>query len=319
MALVLRGPVAETEISLSVMRTDQMKLARWIRRMAILCLAAGIGLLLLNLVGVLVPPRDSQVYEQPRNCVTGDSNRVLTAEAVWSEAKRRPNETNREYVARLKRLVHDGTAFLPEENHPDMRKSNWRVPIYKNYLLWGSRRALFLARWARGAVSWTERGSLYRYVFSDYRPAIERGVGLCDVQTVILMGLLKEGGIASRYISFSRHALVEAEVEPGVWWVLDPSLKTVLPYDVPTLRKNPGLIQAVCLEHGKNPPTSELLLKSFAEPPPRPFIYNSVKEAHGPAHYYIEFASCYLCWIIPAALLAVGFACLRFSHARRST
>jgi len=289
-----------------------------IKRLAVVCIAAGIGLLLLNTVGVIVPLRDPQVYEQPRNCFTGDSNRVLTAKEVWSEAKRRPDEPNRDYVVRLTSLVHDGTAFLPEEDHPNLRKSNWRVPIYRNYLLWGSRRGLFLARWARGTLSWSDRGSVYRYVFSDYQPAIERGVGLCDVQTVILMGLLKERGIASRYLSFSRHALTEAEVEPGVWWVLDPSLKTVLPHDVPTLSKNPDLIRAVCLEQGKTPPTTELLLKSFAEPPPRPFIYKSVREAHGPAHYYIEFASYYLIWVIPAVLLVAGFGGLWLYQARRS-
>ncbi|HOS75242.1 MAG TPA: hypothetical protein PKW12_08280 [Verrucomicrobiota bacterium] len=286
----------------------RMKCRRWIPRLAVLSLAGALGLFGLNTVGLFIPVRDPGIYGEPRNFFTGDSNRVFTAEEFWRQAKPLAGEANRDYAVRVTGLVHDSSAYLYEKEKPELLKRNWRVPIYKNYLLWASRRIKFLGAWARGQVSWADRGSIYRYVFSDYRSALERGVALCDEQSVILMGLLKERGMATHYVSFSRHALVEAEVEPGVWWVLDPSLRTVLPYDVPTLCRNPDLIKSRCREEGKNLPTTELLLNSFAEPPPRPVVSKSVKEAHGAGRYYLEAASPFLIWILPAILLAAGLA-----------
>jgi hypothetical protein len=255
--------------------------------------------------------RDPQVYHWPRSTPTSDRNCVLTVEEFWRRAEPHVNEPNRDYVVRAARLVNDGTAFLFEVDHPEMSKRNWRVPFWKNYLLSSSRRVLFLYRWARGRVRWSDPNPVYRYVYSDYHRAIERGVGKCDQQAVILMGLLKKRGIATHYVSCPSHVLVEAEVEPGVWWVLDPSESTVLAYDVATLCKQPGLIRPACLAQGTSLKVAEFLEANLSNVSDPPTMVNSVKSAHGPAHYYFEFASWYLIWIIPGLMLATGIVGLR--------
>jgi len=299
-----------------MMRIPWIKRVFHSKRFAVPCVAVGLGLLLLNIVGTAVPLRDPQIYQLPRNAYTGDSNTVLTAEEVWRQAKPLPNESVRDYAARVTRLVADGSAYLYESEHPELSKRNWRVPIWKNYLLWGSRRGLFLWRWARGRASWADRASVYRYVYSDYRHGIERGVGLCDQQTVDLIGLLGERGIRTHFVSFPRHSVVEAEVAPGLWWVLDPSHKTVLPYDVATLHRDPELVQSICAAQGRPPVTVDLLESCFSKPLDPSRIKASVEEAHGPFHYYFEFASYYLIWIIPAVMITVGLVGLRSERRR---
>ncbi len=272
--------------------------------------------MMLNLVGVAIPLRDPQIYLEPRNLYTGDTNTVLTAEEFWRQEKPLANEPARDYAPRLCKLVGEGTAFLYQQHNPNMSKRNWRVPVYENFLLWGSRHALFLWRWARGTASWSDRAFINRYVYSDHHRAIERGVGLCGQQTAILMRLLKERGVKARYVSFPRHAVVEAEVDPGVWWVLDPSGKVWLPYDVATLQKNPGLVRPVCQAQGIHRDTVELLEASFSEPSSPSTIRDSVKDAHGAVHYYFEFASYYLIWIIPAVMITAGIVSLRRGSVR---
>jgi hypothetical protein len=284
------------------------------RRFAYFCFAAGAALILLNIVGLVVPLRSPYIYHEPRTAIIGDTNAVLTAEELWRQARPRPNEPRRDYARRATRAVEEGIAFVYGNHEPALSKYNWRIPIWENYLLWASRHGLFLYRWACGKVVWSDRGLIYAYVFSDYHRIIRRGVGLCGQQTVVLMGFLKERGIATHYVNFRHHSLVEAEVDPGIWWVLDPTFNSVLPYDVATLRKNPHLIRPICLARGNDEKTADFLESVFSEPPPYLPIFNSVEEAHGPVHYYFEYASYYLIWIIPVVLIITGLACLRLGQ-----
>ena len=99
------------------------------RPFAFLCIAASVGLLGLDIAGVIVPLRNPAVYQVPRSPLIHDTNSIITADELWRRVERRPNEPLRDYVTRATYAVADGIAFIPSNDPASVRKFNRRIPI----------------------------------------------------------------------------------------------------------------------------------------------------------------------------------------------
>lgn len=275
------------------------------RRSIAVCSLAAAGLLfLLNMVGVIIPLRNPDIYHEPNNIFTNDI--TLTAAEFWKRVPRQPAEGAPDYARRMTETVADGIAHIQEADRATLQKYRWEIPIWENYLIWASRHGVQLLRWVRGNLA--ERGSAYKYQFSDSRRAVERGVGLCPTHAFVLADILQAAGIRNQAVNIGHHVLNRAEVEPGKWWMLDPDYGVVVPYDLDALRENTHLVEPYYTARGHGA-WLDRLRNWYADPNPR--FYESVREAQGSGRYYFEFVSYYLVWIIPVILFVAGVAGLR--------
>jgi hypothetical protein len=261
---------------------------------------------------MIIPLRNPDIYRDPRNIFTNDI--TLTAEEFWKRVPRRAGESTPDYARRMTETVADGIAHIQQADRPTLQEYRWEIPIWENYLIWASRRGVQLQRWVSGTLE--ERGSAYRYQFSDCRRAVERGVGLCASHAFILVDILKANGIRIQIAGLGQHVVNRAEVAPGTWWVLDPDFGVAVPYDLAKLREDPHLIEPYYTARGHKREWLDLLQRCYASPNPR--LDDSVIAAQGRGRYYFEYGSYYLIWIIPAVLLLAGVTSLRRGAAKRS-
>ncbi|MFQ6121201.1 MAG: hypothetical protein ACE5KE_15095, partial [Methanosarcinales archaeon] len=174
----------------------------------------GIILLMLNLPGIFMTLRNSSIYD-----VTGNkSNDIITLNdvEVKQQIVRRANESDEEYVFRITKIIHEGIVnYWPDEG---IEKYNLRVPIWENYLL-------YLASFIKPDI--------YRkYEYANYNKAIERGVGLCSQQALIVTGILNDHGIDAEIIALNGHFVLRAQVTENTWYVVDPDYGVVIPHDI---------------------------------------------------------------------------------------
>lgn len=283
------------------------------RAFAFFCLAAAVALFALSILGMIIPIRNPEIYHEPRNIFTNDI--TLTAEEFWKRVPRRADESTPDYARRMTETVADGIAHIQQADRRTMQKYRMEIPIWENYLIWASRHIVQAQRWVCGTLD--KRGSAYRYQFSDYRRAVERGVGLCPTHAFIMKKILKAKGFHIQIAGIGRHTVTRAEVAPDTWWVLDPDFGVAIPYDLAALRENPRLIGPYYEARGHSKEWIGELEVWFADP--NPIFIDTVREAQGSVRYYFEFASYYLIWIIPAVLLVTGGSCLRQTARKTAT
>ena len=162
------------------------------------------------------------------------------------------NQTNtdrKEYITNLNEAVHQGIAHYWRDE--GINKYNLRIPFYENYLL-------FIA-------SYLAPEEYLKYEFYDYRRAIERGVGLCSQQAIIVSEILLEKRIPSFIIGLSGHVVLRAQVDADrdEWWVLDPDYGVVIPHDIDIIEKNPKIIRSFYAQAGYKPKTIDSLGKIY--------------------------------------------------------
>ena len=145
--------------------------------------------------------------------------------------------------------------------------------------------------------------------------AVERGVGLCSQQAIIVEELLRKNGIPAAIVGLSGHVVVRAQVDPDRrrWWVLDADYGVVIPEDLATLERNPATIRQSYSRAGYSEEKILALMK----------IYGAAgNTVHGTAwdysrrKYVIEEASYVLIWLIPFLMIAPSMRC---SLRRRAT
>jgi hypothetical protein len=280
------------------------------RGIAISSLAAAALLFLFNIVGVMIPLRHADIYHEPNNIFTNDL--TLTAAEFRKRVPRQPGEAAPNYARRMTETVADGIAHIQEADRATLQKYRWEIPIWENYLIWASRHGVQLQRWMRGTLA--ERGTAYKYQFSDWRRSVERGVGLCPTHAFVLTDILQAAGIRNQAVNIGHHVLNRAEIEPGKWWMLDPDYGVIVPHDLDALRENTHLMEPYYTARGHGAWLDQLR-DWYADPNPR--FYESVREAQGSGRYYFEFVSYYLVWIIPVILLMIGVASLRRGAANK--
>ncbi len=240
----------------------------------------GIVLLIINIAGLFISLRNESIYKERAGI-------NLTEKELYQRINETVNN-KKEYITNLNEAVHKGIAHYWRDAGID--KYNLRIPFFENYLL-------FIA-------SYLSPEEYLKYEFYDYRRAIERGVGLCSQQAIIVSEILLEKSIPSFIIGLSGHVVLRAQVDADrdEWWVLDPDYGVVIPHDIETIEKNPKIIRSFYAQAGYKLKTIVSLGKIYEKKG------NVVRSEQGAKGYRIkrfraEHIFYFLKWIIPCIFI----------------
>jgi hypothetical protein len=270
------------------------------KKLALLFFIIGIILISINISGFFIPLRSPDVYHQLTRYGTNQSI-TLTEQQVWDIVKNTSMD-RKQYLINVNSAINNGVAYYWGtkpciiDGHPDQcldyeRIDKFlRVPIYENYILYG--------------MSYILPQHFLRYFFTDYQIGLERGVGFCDQQTVVLDGLLKSKGIESKMIATPHHFFETALADPATneWWVLDPTFGVVIPYSIEQIQANPELIRYTFLKGGYSNETidQQLIQSVFQNHTIK--IHPDISE-YSTKFYPFERLSYILIWVIPFCLM----------------
>ncbi|MHB8808322.1 MAG: hypothetical protein ACYC59_12200 [Anaerolineaceae bacterium] len=245
----------------------------------------GILLLLTNTYGQFTSLRNPTLKE--------DINRINENDITISEDQIYASINSefvdeKSYILKIAEAIHNGMGHYWEDE--GIEKYNLRVPFQENYIL-------FLA-----GVLMPDK--FQKYEFIDYRRAIERGVGLCSQQSIILVEVLYEKGIKTKMVGLSGHVVATVQVDKisNEWWVFDLDYGVVIPYNIELIEKNPKIIDRYYSEKGYDTNTILVLEDIYGEDG------NFISDGYGIGNYslfrfYFEQASYILIWIIPILLI----------------
>jgi len=240
----------------------------------------GFCLLIINIIGLFISLRNESIYQEKAGI-------NLTEKELYQRINKTVTD-KKEYITHLNKAVHKGIAHYWRDE--GINKYNLRIPFYENYLL-------FIA-------SYLDPEEYLKYEFYDYRRAIERGVGLCSQQAIIVSEILLEKRIPSFLIGLTGHVVLRAQVnaDRDEWWVLDPDYGVVIPHDIEIIEKNPKIIRSFYAQAGYKLKTIDSLGKIYEKKG------NVVRSEQGAKGYRIkrfraEHIFYYLKWIIPCILI----------------
>lgn len=171
----------------------------------------GIFLIFLNLFGLFVPLRSNLIYGQS---FTFLQDKELTPEETFKRIDSIKEKGNREYAETINEIVHNSIIHYWKDEKA--AKYHIRIPVYENYILY-----------LLGAIRPEEFG---KYEYCDYKKALERGIGLCSQQAMIVRDLMREKGMRAKAVMINGHVVTSVEIDKktGEWWVLDPDYGIVI-------------------------------------------------------------------------------------------
>ena len=253
----------------------------------------GVGLFIINIAGLFISLRNESIYKERAGI-------NLTEKELYQRINKTVPD-KREYISSLNKAVHNGIAHYWRDE--GINKYNLRIPYYENYLL-------FIA-------SYLSPEEYLKYEFYDYRRAIERGVGLCSQQAIIVSEILLEKRIPSFLIGLTGHVVLRAQVDSDrdEWWVLDPDYGVVIPHDIDIIEKNPKIIRSFYAQAGYKLKTIASLGKIYEK------NGNVIRSEQGARGYRIkryraEHIFYFLKWIIPCIFIVTSI--LLFIKRRRN-
>jgi hypothetical protein len=242
----------------------------------------GVLLLGLNVVGLCTGLRSDALYTRPRSKPWGP---LPPASDLLAQINSYNGDT-KDYVRRLTRDVSIGIRHYWQDDAID--EYHLRVPIQENYLLFGA--------------SFIRPDLFMKYEFTDYRKAVERGVGLCSQCVVIVAEVLKEKHIHSHIASLTEHVVVEAQVGDDEWWVLDPDYGVTIPYPLSAVQKDPTLIQKSYMDAGWTLPSIQNLERIYGQYPGTVYPGDGARAYHAKL-WIVEELSYIMIWVIPLVLV----------------
>ena len=256
----------------------------------------GFCLFIVNIAGLFISLRNESIYKERAGI-------NLTEKELYQRINKTVTD-KKEYITNLNKAVHKGIAHYWRDE--GINKYNLRIPFYENYLL-------FIA-------SYLDPEEYLKYEFYDYRRAIERGVGLCSQQAIIVSEILLEKSIPSFIIGLSGHVVLRAQVDANrdQWWVLDPDYGVVIPYDIDIIENNPKIIRPFYTQAGYKLKTIALLEKIYEKKG------NVVRTEQGAKGYRIkrfraERIFYFLKWIIPCILIITSIILFTIKRRNRNS
>ena len=175
-------------------------------------------------------------------------------------------------------------------------KENWKkyhitLPLYENYILYFLTHTLY-------------RQNALRYEFCNYEKTLERGVGVCSQAATALADFFNKQGIHTNVIAWPLHVITEVEVEPGVWWTVDPDYGVTIPYSIEDINKQPSLIEPFFRQAGYSNEMIEKVLQTYSYPDKTKFPYNGPGYANcNSIRKKVEDWSYVFIWLIPLLLI----------------
>lgn len=249
----------------------------------------GIALLALDVIGRFVSLRNPAIYSETRSQFRPPARlteRQFLAIAQGSTADRRA------FVREVTLGLNQAMIHYWEDDA--IRKYNLTIPAYNNYMLY--------------LASFICPAHYRKYEIQGWRPALQRGAGLCSQHAVILSRLLEERGIKNRIIGLGGHVVTAAEVDPtsGDWWLLDADYGVVLEHDLHAVEANPVLIRDAYTRADIDQQRIRTLVRIYGAEENR--IYGSADEyAHGRMDALVERLTYVLIWVLPVLMLGIAF------------
>jgi hypothetical protein len=254
----------------------------------------GFCLFIVNIVGLFISLRNETIYQEKAGI-------NLTEKELYQRINEAITD-KKNYITHLNEAVHQGIAHYWRD--AGINKYNLRIPFYENYLL-------FIA-------SYLDPEEYLKYEFYDYRRAIERGVGLCSQQAIIVSEILLKKNIPSFIIGLSGHVVLRAQVDANrdEWWVLDPDYGVVIPHDIDIIANNPKIIRSFYAKAGYKLKTINSLGKIYEEK--EGYVVRSEQGAKGYRikRFRAERIFYLLKWIIPCIFVIASI--LLFFNRRRN-
>lgn len=238
--------------------------------------AVGVSLLGLNLWGLtrsLRAPDLERVQSYP-----GDLS--IPAPRLREEVPRRSGEDEAAYIRRLTFLVNRGMAHYWGD---EIDRYRLRVPLWENYLLY--------------LASYVLPATYRKYEFARPDAALERGIGLCSQQAVVVARLLQREGIDAGLQALEGHIVVRATDRHGRTFLADPDYGALIPYPISVVERNPQIIRRY-YRTGSAP--IDALTRIYGPQGNREW---TVPEYFYSRFYYAEYAAYVLKWLIPILLL----------------
>jgi hypothetical protein len=239
-------------------------------------------LLALNIVGLFTSLRSNAVYVEPRQKPWG---KVPPAIEVFAQINSFDGD-RKSYVQRLTHDVSVGIRHYWKDEGID--EYHLRVPVQENYLLY--------------LASFLRPDRYMKYEYTDYRKAVERGVGMCSQCVVIVAEVLKEKQIHSRIVSLGEHVVVLAQVGDDEWWVLDPDYGVAIPYGLSDIQANPELVKESYLAAGWAPKPILNLIRIYGHDHATMYNGDGARGYHAKL-WIAEKLSYIMIWVIPAVLV----------------
>ena len=268
--------------------------AAFLRGTAAAAASAAAALLAINAIGLLVPLRSSEVDRPSRATLVrshGPGDATMTWEAARTQLAPGTRETRAAYAHRLTNVVAASVMHYWYER--DRRAFRLQVPIWENYLLW---------------LAGELRPEYRLYAFADPYKAIERGVGMCDQVSSALVTLLRREGLDARIVQLNGHTVVTAEVDAGVWHVLDADYNVAIPRSMAQIQAEPNTVRPYYqaafnrLDPASNRTSLDLIASFYA--PPTYIGEAGGNSALGERRIAFEALAYWLKWRLPLTLLA---------------
>ena len=256
--------------------------------------SAATALLAINAIGLIVPLRSSEIDRPSRATILrshGPGDATMTWEAARTQLAPGARETRAAYAHRLTNVV--AAAVMHYWYERDRRAFRLQVPIWENYLLW---------------LAGEFRPEYRLYAFADPYKAIERGVGMCDQVSSALVTLLRREGLDARIVQLNGHTVVTAEVDAGVWHVLDADYNVAIPRSMAQIQAEPNMVRPYYqaafnrLDPASNRTSLDLIASFYA--PPTYIGEAGDNSALGERRIAFEALAYWLKWRLPLTLLA---------------
>jgi len=242
-------------------------------------LALGFGLLGLNLFGCFRTMRIADVRAMRFHA----QDVTLSHGELLERSPRRPGEADSAYIVRLTGVVSRGMAHYWGE---EVDKYHLRVPVWENYLLYfGS----FI------------RPDIYRkYEFVRADKAMERGVGLCSQQAIVLAGLLQRAGISAGLQALRGHVIVRATDRSGRVYMADPDYGVAIPAPIAAIERDTAMVRPYYRRAGVALIEADRIAAIYGREGNREM---TVPQYFPPKVYYAEKAAYWLKWLLPLLLM----------------
>ncbi len=229
-------------------------------------------LLMINLLGMLIPLRNPEVYE---GIEFGGKVRQpqYSAEQVYEQMARiaEIDEQYPEYAHRLTQLIFDGTVHYWEEYEPG-NPYNLRVPLRENYLIY---------------FSHLLQGERENYEFCRAERAIARAACVCSQSSKILADILGRNRVKAHIVGLEGHVVVRARVnnETNEWWLLDADYGVVIEHDIDEVESNLDLVRVAYSEQGYGESVVNILVDIYG--PEDNQIIDENLQCEQEDHYYL--------------------------------
>jgi hypothetical protein len=185
----------------------------------------GCLLMAINVTGLFMTLRNPEIYTDPLVAFPNDI--TLTYDEFQQQVPRKGGETDRDYVYRLTSVVNKGMAHYWHTEGMD--RYGIRVPLWENYLLY--------------IGSFVQPQHLWKYEYQDVDRIMERGVGWCSQEALLMTKLLHREGFTAEELFKPDHVVTRVQLGDGSWIIADPDYGVVLPFDISDIDANPEIVK----------------------------------------------------------------------------